>query len=451
MNLDARAIVTVLNTPTQSLTSKTVCRFLRGMRLLWLASMFLLSRATFSQDLSVKVIQPERRDIERTFALPGTLKPYEEATLYAKVSGYVGEIWVDIGDRVEAGQVLANLDIPEMEPQIAQTEAQYQKAVALLAKARAEAEAAVAQAEAFGEKEKAALASARKAEVKVALKEVVYRRYQGLREDNAITELEFEEAQGEYETAKASLVSAQAGVASAVADTKSAHAQLAVARSEITVAEASVGSAHSEVKRLQAIASYATIRAPYTGVVTARYADPGQLINEGTSGKSTPIVRLARDEKLRLQFDVPEKDTPYVKPGTAFAFVPDALPHHPVSGKVTRIAEALEPDSRTMLAEAEIENGACILKPGMFVRVIVDLEIRKDALTLPATALVVEGSQVSVWVVENGAARLVPVEIGYDDGETVEIAEGLTEEAQVVVSGQVSLTDGTKVRIAAAP
>jgi RND family efflux transporter MFP subunit len=148
---------------------------------------------------------------------------------------------------------------------------------------------------------------------------------------------------------------------------------------------------------------------------------------------------------------VPEKDVPYVKPGTAFTFVPDSLPHHPVSGQVTRIAEALEPDSRTMLAEAELENEDCILKPGMFVRVIVDLEIRKDALTLPATALVMKGSQVSVWVVENSAARLVPIEIGYDDGETVEITEGLTQETQVVVSGQVSLTEGTKVRISAAP
>jgi len=449
MNPNAR--VTALNTPNESSTPITAFRFLRKTPVSWLALVFLLSGPAFGQEVSVEVIQPERRDIERTFALPGTLKPYEEATLYAKVSGYLGEIGVDIGDRVEAGQALARLEIPEMAPQIAQTEAQYRKAVALLTKARAEADAAVAQAEAFNQKGKAALASVRKAEVEAALKEVVYKRYQGLKEDNAITDLEFEEAQGEFETAKASLVSAQANVASAVADTKSAQAQVAVARSEIAVAEASVSSASAETKRLEALASYATIRAPYKGVVTARYVDTGQLINEGTSGKSTPIVRLARDEKLRLQFDVPEKDVPYVKPGTPFTFLPDSLPHHPVSGEVTRIAQALEQDSRTMLAEAEIENGDCILKPGMFVRTTVELELRKDALTLPATALVVQGGQVSVWVVENGSAERAPVEIGYDDGDIVEITKGLTEEARVVVAGQVSLTDGATVRVAVAP
>jgi RND family efflux transporter MFP subunit len=271
-----------------------------------------------------------------------------------------------------------------------------------------------------------------------------------LQEDNAITELEFEEAQGEFETAKASLVSAQANVASAVADTKSAQAQVAVARSEIAVAEASVISASAETQRLEALASYATIRAPFKGVVTARYVDTGQLIDEGTSGKSTPIVRLARDEKLRLQFDVPEKDVPYVKRGTPFTFLPDSLPHYPVSGKCTRCSSALEPESRTMLAEAEIENGDHILKPGMFVRTTVELEIQKDTLTLPATALAIEGGQVSVWVAENGAAELVPVEIGYDDGDMVEIVKGLTEESRVVIAGQVSLTNGTKVRVAAA-
>jgi len=309
----------------------------------------------------------------------------------------------------------------------------------------------VAQAEAYNEKEKAEVANVRKAEVEAKLKEVVYKRYQGLKADNAVTELEFEEAQGEYETAKASLVSAQAGVASAAADTKSAQAQVAVAQSEIAVAEAAVGSAHSEVRRLEALASYATIRAPYKGVITARFVDTGQLINEGASSKATPLVRIARDEKLRLQFDVPEKDVPYVKPGTEFTFVPDSLPHYPVSGKVTRVAEALEPDSRTMLAEGEIENEDCFLKPGMFVRCSVELERRKDALTLPATALVMKGGKVSVWRVENGAAELVPVEIGYDDGEIVEITKGLTDEARVVIAGQVALTNGAKVRVAAAP
>jgi len=436
------------NYPTHRLGQS--CSLSRNLRVLFavVATLALFQRPSHAEAVTVEVTSPERQDIHREISLPGTLKPLEETVLFAKVSGFLSKINVDIGDRVKAGDLIAVLDIPEMEPEGLLAKAKLTEAKAHLSKAQSETDAARANAKAYAEKAKAKAASIRKIEVDARIKKTVFDRYKLLAADGSVTELEFDEVQGEFESAEALKVGAQAEVASAQADAKSARAQIKVAQSNVAVAEAAVQSASAEVARVEALASYARISALFDGIVTARYVDTGQLINEGTSSKPTAIVRIVRDRKLRLHFNVPEKEVPFIGKGTVLTFTPDAMAHQPLEAKVTRMAGELDMDSRTMRAEAIVNNKGGKLKPGMFVRLDVQMDIRKNALTIPAKTLVIHDGQTSVWLVEGGTSKLVPVKLGYDDGKIIEVLEGVSDSTQVVLSGQVNLRDGAEVRIA---
>lgn len=420
----------------------------------WLSSVLLILLAFSSactssaQMVSVQVVSPIRQDIHRELSVPGTLKPYEEAALYSRASGYLAEIRVDIGDRVERDDLVARLDIPEMTPQLSQAHGKLQESVAQVSQASSEWLAARAKAEAAIEKAKAIRASARKSEADLNLKKRLFARTEALKRDKAITDQEYDETLGQVEAAQAAYDAALAEIASTEADGRSAEAQVGVAFTRIRVAESAVQIAQAEVERITALASYLEVRAPFPGVVADRYVDPGQLIVDGASGKASPLVRLVRADSLRLRFDVPEKETGYLKKGSAVSFVPDSLPGHPFRCAVTRLSGELAKESRTMIAEALVKNDEGLLIPGMFVRVTLQLDVTEGALTIPAKALVSRKDGASVWVVEEGMTQLLPIKTGYDDGTIVEVTEGLIENAKVVVSAHASLKPDMKVEVA---
>jgi RND family efflux transporter MFP subunit len=409
-----------------------------------------LSRVCTStaQTVAVQVVSPVRQDIRRELRLPGTLKPYEEAALYAKASGYLQEIRVDIGDRVERGDLVARLDIPEMTPLLSQAHSKLQESLAQVSQASSEWHAARAKVEAAIEKAKAIRATARKSEADLNLKKRLFARTEALRRDKAITDQEYDETLGQVEAAQAAYDASLADINSFEADGRSAQAQVEVAFSKTGVAKAATRVAQAEVERIKALASYLEIRAPFPGVVADRYVDPGQLIVDGTSGKASPLLRLVRADSLRLRFDVPEKETPLLEKGCAVSFVPDSLPGHPFHCAVSRLSGELAKESRTMIAEALVRNEEGLLTPGMFVRVTLQLDLKEGALTIPAKALVSRKDGASVWVVQDGMAQLIPIKTGYDDGTIVEVTEGLTENAKVVVSGHGSLKPDMKVEVA---
>lgn len=343
----------------------------------------------------VEVLRPERGTLVRRIDLVASLEPWEQATLYAKASGYLKSISVDRGDRVRAGDVLAVLDIPEMEDEVRQLEAR-----------RTQAEAEV-----------------RNAEADVRLQELTVGRLQAIRaeEPGATTQQELDLATGRLEAAQASLAAAQA--------------RLGVVRADLA--------------RLTTLLGYARITAPYDGIITERFVDPGALVTAGTQSKPTPIVRIVNASRLRAMVDVPETEVAHLEEGKAARLRLDAHPGRIFEGAVSRFSRALDPKTRTMRTEVLIVNKEGILAPGMFGSISLDLERREDVLTLSPTSVHFQKDQTYVFVAENGRVRRVKVICGADDGNAVEIVSGLTGTEAIIARASAPLADGTPIAVAA--
>jgi membrane fusion protein, multidrug efflux system len=350
------------------------------------------SRETDGAKVAVGVVTAHRKDLVRKITLPGTLTALNEATIYGKVAGYLRSIRVDKGDRVRRGEVLAVLEVPEMVKEIDQAQAAHQQAVADLSRAKAEADL---QAATFG-------------------------RYQEVhtKDPDAISKQELDQYRSKNEVAEA----------------------------DVEIAKAKVNTAHANVERLVALQQYAEISAPFSGVVTARFVDPGALIQAATSSmQGQAIVTIQDLDTIRVYVNVPEVNVPLIHIGTPASLTTAAYPGKVFTASVTRFAEALDPASRTMKTEIDVPNRQHLLRPGMYANVTLGIEKIQNALVLPDSALVVEGSREFVWVVRNGTAHQVEVETGLDNGAETEIRLGVNEDAQVVVVGKDSLAEGEAV------
>jgi RND family efflux transporter MFP subunit len=302
---------------------------------------------------------------------------------------------VDRGDRVRAGDVLAVLDIPEMQDEVAQLEARTKQAEA----------------------------EVRNAEADVRLQELTVGRLQAIRaeEPGATTQQELDLATGRLEAAQASLAAAQA--------------RLGVVRADLA--------------RLTTLLGYARITAPYDGIITERFVDPGALVTAGTQSKPTPIVRIVDASRLRAMVDVPETEVAHLEDGKAARLRLDAYPGRIFVGRVSRFSRALDPKTRTMRAEVLIVNKDGTLAPGMFGSISLDLERREDVLTLTPASVHFQKDQTYVFVAENGRARRVKVICGADDGNVVEIVSGLAGTEAIIARASAPLADGTPITVAA--
>lgn len=340
----------------------------------------------------VGVVTVQRRDLTRTIALPGTLVAFNEATLYGKVAGYLRSVSVDKGDRVRRGQTLAVLEVPEMVQEVNQAQAAYQEALANLNQAKAEAD----------------------------LQGVTYKRYSEVhsKDPDAIANQELDQYRSKYEVAEAN----------------------------VKLAEARVRTAAANRDRLIALHQYASITAPFSGVITARFVDPGALIQAATSStQGQPIVTVQDLDIIRVYVSVPEVNVPLIQIRTPAALTTAAYPGKVFTASVTRFAEALDPSTRTMKTEVDVANRQHFLRPGMYADVKLAIEKVQNALVVPDSALVVEGSRKFVWVVRDRAAHRVEVETGMDDGAEAEIRSGLKAAEQVVVAGKDSLAEAKAV------
>ena len=341
---------------------------------------------------TVVVIEPEQRDLTQKILLAGSLEPYEKASLHAKVTGYLEEIRVDIGDSVYEGEVLARLSIPEMKPELQRAEAEVPAARARLQKARAEVELA-------------RLTHKRLAELRLS-------------EAGAVT---------------------QQDVDVAAATEKVAAAEVALARAEVLSAEA-------RVAELESLGAYATIRAPFDGMVVGRFADRGALISAGGDGHG-PIVQVVRSDKLRLAVDLPESLVSHCQTGLKLDFNLDALPGQSFTAEVSRFAGALNRETRSMRIEADIENSAGRFYPGMYARVSVNLGELPGATVLPSSALRGGASSPYVFAVQEGTVHRIDVTILKDNGVEVVVGGDLEVGVQIVLSAPPLLKEGQPVRV----
>jgi len=384
------------------------------------------------QAVSVEVTQPVRRELSRTLRMPATLLPGEMADLYAKVSGYIASVKVDIGSKVKKGDVLLTIDVPEMADEL-----RHAEAVLAAKKAKVQALGAkVAQADSLIATAKANL---QRNAAEQELSKITLDRQEKLHQQKAIPEQAFDEAKSKFAIAEAQLRIAQANVASAEAEKQSVEADAKVAAAEATGAGADLG-------RLRTLANYATIKAPFDGVITDRLMDTGAFVRSASEGTTMPILRIAIVDRLRLALDIPESDVASVAVGTKVDMAIGALGGEVIQAAVNRMAGAIKVETRTMRAEVDLEHKDGRLSPGMYARVTINLQTKAQALLVPSKAIRVRGREVSVLVADGGVAKSMVVKIGYDDGIWTEIVDGLAGDERVIVAANSVVAPGAAIK-----
>jgi len=381
---------------------------------------------------SVQVVTPRRQNMARYLDVPATMEAYEQADLCAKTSGYVSEVRVDIGARVKAGDVLAVIDVPEMEKELAEAQAVEAAAVAGVTTA----ESKVVQATKMLEVSRSMLVRAR---ADLTLKSATLERRRELFDGKAITQEQLDEVQNQHDIAQADVGIAEAKIAAAEADVKSAQASH-------TAAVANVAVARARIEKTETLLQYAQIVAPFDGIVTQRLVDRGTLVQSATTNRTSPLFTVRRADLLRVSIEVPESDIEFVRPGCPVNVRPYGLNGVEIDATIARVAASLKVDTRTMRAEIDLPNGDERLMSGMYAQVVVEIDQRADALTVPASSLLTEGRETFVYTVTDNRAVRTPVRIGLDDGIRVQITDGLTDGTLIVVTGKGLIADGSLLR-----
>lgn len=348
-----------------------------------------------------------RRDLQTTLRIAAEFHPFQEIDVDAKVAGYVKNIFVDVGDHVQQGQVLAILEIPELQDQIVQD-----KAAIVMAQQQ------VKQASAEITRDQAAYTVAHLQYSRLA--DVMKTR------PDLVAQQDVDDAQGKNEGAAAQVAAAQAN--------------LAAARARLEVAQAAE-------QRTATLFAYARIVAPFTGIVTRRYADTGAMLPAGTSSskQELPLVRLSQNDLLRLEIPVPEEDTAKIHLGLPVDVTVNALHQH-FQGKVARFADSVDMSTRTMLTEVDVPNPDYKLVPGMYADVSIPLETRPGAIAAPLQALYEDQDQYAAFVVDaQNQIQERPLKIGIRTGEYAEILSGLQPGEHVAVSHLDQLHNGQTV------
>jgi len=345
--------------------------------------------------------------LDNDLVLTAEFRPYQEVDVMSKIPGYVKSIGVDIGDHVRQNAVLATLEVPEVQDDVTKAKAGV---------AGAEANIVTAQ------------AAVQRAEAASNIAGLSFKRIQDVadRDPGLVPRQEVDVAQSH---------------------SMEAAAQLASAHSALKAAQESKSEAESEYSRDLAMMQYATIRAPFNGVITKRFANTGSMIQAGISSQTQamPVVTLAQDNLLRLILPVPVSEVAAIHDGQPVNVDVVSL-GRTLQGKVTRYADSVQLATRTMDTEVDVPNPDGSLVPGMYAEVHLHLAARLNVLSVPLDGVDGLGTSVQqAYVVRNGVVHLVPVKIGLQTPTRVEILSGLQSGDKVIVGRHSGLSDGEKV------
>jgi membrane fusion protein (multidrug efflux system) len=341
----------------------------------WLARRALVRETQGLAVTSVAVVSPTPGKTDLGVPLTAEVQAFVEAPIYARASGYLKRWLVDIGDRVKAGQLLAEIDTPELNQQLEQ--------------ARAE----VAQAEAA-----------------LNLAKTTAARWTDLLKTASVSEQETSEKQADLELKKAN-----------------------------------VDGARANLHRLEELKGFAKVTAPFDGTITARQTDVGQLI---AAANGRELFRLAQISPLRLYVRVPQTMSYAIAPGQKAELILDQMPGHTFEAKVVRTAGAMDPGSRTLLTELEVDNSRGEILAGSYAQVRFTDTVVAPTLTLPANTLLFRSDGIRVGVVNgDGKVELRSIKLGRDFGQTIEILEGVAANDRVIMNPPDSLASGLKVRV----
>jgi RND family efflux transporter MFP subunit len=354
----------------------------------------------------VPVARVVRSALANTLTLTGEFIPYQEIDVMAKEAGYIRSIRVDIGDHVKVGQLLAELEIPEMQDDITRAAAGVQAAEADIEKARGD----LARAQSSRD-----------------IAELSYKRILDVSksEKGLIPQQEVDVAHSkQLETA----------------------GQTAAAQSDLETAQRKLAMAKAEQARWNTLQKYTIITAPFTGIVTKRYANTGAMIQQGTASETQamPVVRLSQNNLLRLILPVPESAVPSVRIGEVVDVTVGSL-QKTFPGKVTRFEGKIAMSTRTMDTEVDVPNPDYTLVPGMYAQVDLRLKQQKQALAVPLDAVDESGDSPSLYVVEDSVIHVIPVQTGIKTASQQEIRSGVKAGDLVIVGRHAGLQNGQKV------
>jgi RND family efflux transporter MFP subunit len=329
---------------------------------------------------TVSVIHPKRGAPQEEIVLPGNMQAFTDSPIYARTNGYLKKWYADIGARAKVGQLLAEIDTPEVDQQLEQ-----------------------------------ARANLNTAQANYRLSEITARRYQGLMNTDAVAKQDVDNAAGDFQ-AKAAMVA----------------------------------SAEYQVKYLEQLESFKRIYAPFDGIITARNTDIGQLIDSGSSGGVTKeLFHIAATKTLRVYINVPQQYSQSAKPGLTADLTLAEFPGRRFKGKLVRTADSIDLATRTLLVEVDVDNSTGELLPGAYTQVHLKLPNEVSVYILPVSALIFRAQGLQVATVQNGnAVALVPVSLGRDFGNEVEVVSGLSGDESVITSPPDSVISGEAVQMA---
>ncbi|HEX4131029.1 MAG TPA: efflux RND transporter periplasmic adaptor subunit [Pirellulales bacterium] len=400
--------------------------------------------------LRVDVVTPEKGGLPRTTTQPGSVHVFEAAELFAKVSGYLKEQHVDIGDRVKQGEVLATLDVPELVEAQSRAAAEVDQARAQVSQAEAQIRAAQADFEAAQATVTQTRAEMGRSQAYAVFREKQYERVKHLFDLKSIDERLVDEKDDERQAAHAAELAAQAAIVTSQAQQVSAGAKIERAKADLVDAQAKVRVAEAALRQATVLVDYTQIVSPYDGVITKRTFHRGDFIRAPQEGGSQALLVVQRTDVLRVVVQVPDTDVPYVNPGDRAIIKIDALPGIKFEGKVSRTADSEDPLTRSMRTEIDLPNPKNLLRSGMYGQVTIELEPGSGAaMTIPSECLVgkVAAGTGAVFVARDGRAVRTQVAVGKDNGIRVEVLNGLSPTDQVIVSSQGALTDGMPVAV----
>jgi RND family efflux transporter MFP subunit len=347
------------------------------------------SKQNFVATVHVATIQASPSTL--TVGLPATTLAFESANIYARANGYIEKRQVDIGDRVKAGDLLAQITAPELDHQISQNQATLQQTEATLQQTIASRDLA---------------------------------NVTNTRDSDLVTKGWLTPQQGDT-------------------DRLTLQAQSAA----VSVAQANVAAQQSLIRVLQQQKSYQSVIAPFDGIITQRNVDVGSLVEAG----STFMFTLMQSDVIRTQVYVPQDAAFGVSQGIeAVVRIPE-MPDRTFPGTVTRLADALAPGTRTLLTEIDVQNPDGLLRPGMYCTAELHIPRKTTSLIVPADAVVFNADGLQVAVVENGVAHYHKITVARDFGTQVEVSDGVRAGDQVILRPMVQLVDGSKVQVEAPP
>ena len=345
-----------------------------------------------SSVVKVEVMKPRVLESNREMTLPGTARALEQTKIYPRTTGYVRKWNVDIGDKVKAGQVLVEIDAPDLDAQLSQARAQL-----------AQAQAAVNQVVAQSKYSRSNT-----------------QRYSSLADQKLVSQSQVEQTQAQASTDEASVAAAQSNVSAQQAN----------------------------VRRLVETQGFLKVVAPFAGTVTSRSIERGDLVSET---KSTELYTIAATDPVRVFVEVPQTVVASVNPGSPATITVREYPGRKFEGKITRSAGALDPELHTMTTEVRVPNPDGALKPGMYVQAALSFPAPHRVVEIPSTALYSDSQGLRVAVVDaQHKLHYVPIAIERDTGATLQVATGLTGDERLIKIAVPGLAEGDAVEVAEA-